>query len=454
MDALLLAQINGLDLSTKGMGFEQSESAIGSERRDWDSSQDAFVLTGSTANAAYEVGIMKRLLTGTWGKANYPPINPYCFSGTSVGALNAAAMVANADLEFEEALSRLESLWLERIAVPSATSSTGVFRVRGDFTQYFDANLVKNPFKPFLDMGSDFIYFTRETLQRLAYASSTRGTFADRAAQVSEFTQWIDYSPLQRLVREHIDTKKIAAASNRKKLRVTAINWRDGVPRIFDNKDLGSTDGHESILAAMCLPGVFPPGMVDGLPYVDSSVLFDTPLKPAILTRNRESKIPVVLHVVYADSSFRDIPLPPLSNTFATVYRLYQLALSRAVNTDIERARAVNERIRIKDLFESVLAAEAGSAKNEVQDIIRAKMGEDPAHFWDQLYSDLRDRVSLTIHRYTPKEHIFGFELVQFERRTIQNLIQHGYEAARDHDCYESRCIMAQDTPPLYSPWH
>jgi predicted acylesterase/phospholipase RssA len=436
------------------MTFQQSDSAIGGERRDWDSSQDAFVLTGSTANAAYEVGIMKRLLTGTWGKANYPLINPYCFAGTSVGALNAAVMVANADLEFEEALGRLESIWLDRIAVPSATSSTGVFRIRGDFTQYFNSDLAKNPFRPLLDIGSDFLYFTRETLQRLAYASSTRGTFADRAAQVSEFTQRIDYSPLKQLVREHIDTKKIAATSNPKKLHITAINWRDGSPRIFNNKDLGSTDGHESIIAAMCLPGVFPPETVDGLPYVDSSVLFETPLKPAIQARNCESKIPVVLHVVYADSSFRDIPLPSLSNTFATVYRLYQLALSRAVNADIQRAHTVNERIRVKNLFESVVAAAEDPVKSR-EDIIRTKLGEDAVPFWEQLHRDLYDRVSLTIHRHTPKEHIFGFELVQFERSTIQNLIQHGYEAARDHDCEESRCIIPQEnTPPLYSSWH
>ena len=253
MDALLLAQINGLDLSTKGMGFEQSDSAIGSERRDWDSSQDAFVLTGSTANAAYEVGIMKRLLTGTWGKANYPPINPYCFAGTSVGALNAAIMVANADLEFEEALGRLEGIWLDRIAVPTATSSTGVFRIRADFTQYLNSDLAKNPFKPLLDMGSDFLYFTRETLQRLAYASSTRGTFADRAAQLSEFTQWIDYSPLKQLVREHIDTMKTHAYFHRK----LSLLWRIRSRMVTSGSDTITADSlfgrKKRPLCAICL---------------------------------------------------------------------------------------------------------------------------------------------------------------------------------------------------------
>jgi predicted acylesterase/phospholipase RssA len=276
----------------------------------------------------------------------------------------------------------------------------------------------------------------------MAYASASKGTFADRAVLMSEFTQWFDYTPLRQLVKESIDTKAIAAASNPKKLRITAVNWLDGVPRTFENRDLGSSDGQESIIAAMCLPGLFPPETVDGLPYVDSSALLETPLKPAITARNRESKLPVVLHVVYADSGFGDIPLPTLSNTFATVYRLYQLALSRSVNTDIRRAHAVNERIRVKNLFESVAAA---GGPGEVRDVIREKLGEDAVPVYDQLHHDLCDRGSLTIHRYTPKEHVLGFELVQFEKDVIRKLIQHGYEAARDHDCDESHCVFPKE---------
>jgi predicted acylesterase/phospholipase RssA len=412
---------------------------------DLNSTQDAFVLTGSTANAAYEVGIMKRLLSGKWGNYNNPPIDPYCFCGSSVGALNAAAMVSNADLGFEEALDRLERIWLERIAVPSANSSTGVFRLRGDFTQYFNSQLATNPLKPLLDIGSDLIHLTRETLQRLTYASSTSGTFADRAVQISEFTEWMDFTPLRQLIRECIDIKKIGEAK-RYKLRITALDWQDGVQKTFWNHDIGSTDGHESIIAAMSLPGLFPPEIVNGLPYVDSSVLIAAPLKPAIEARNKESRVPVVFHVVYANSDFRAIPVPPLSNTFATVYRLYQLALSKAVNTDVGRAHAINERIRVRNLFETVVGA--GEVSEQPEDLIRRKLGEDAVPLWRELHRDLDNRVNLTIHRYSPKEHIYGFELVQFERKTIERLIQHGYEAARDHDCQASQCIIPEENRP------
>jgi predicted acylesterase/phospholipase RssA len=412
-----------------------------SDVRDLNSAQDAFVLTGSTANAAYEVGVMKRLLSGKWGKNNNPPIDPYCFSGTSVGALNAAAMVSNSDLGFEEAVNRLESIWLDHIAVAAARSSTGVFRLRGDFTQYFDFQLASNPFRPFMEMGSDVLHFTRETVQRLAYASATNGTFADRAVQLSEFSTWMDFTPLQQLVKEFIDTKKIGVSS--RKLLITAVNWQTGIPRTFENHDISSTDGHESIISAMCLPGLFPPQVVDGLPYVDSSVLFDTPLRPAINARLKDSEIPVVLHVVYADSSFRDIPVPPLSNTFATVYRLYQLALSKAVNSDIALAHTINERIRVKNLFEAVASATEPSTDKE--DVIREKLGVDAVQVWQELKGKLANQVRLTVHRYAPKQHIYGFELVQFERKTVEQLIEYGYDAARDHDCIESRCIIPEE---------
>ena len=44
--------------------------------------QEAIVLSGAAANAAYEVGVLKVLLD--------KGVDPYCYSGTSVGALNAA----------------------------------------------------------------------------------------------------------------------------------------------------------------------------------------------------------------------------------------------------------------------------------------------------------------------------------------------------------------------------
>ena len=94
--------------------------------------QDAVVLTGTGANAAFEVGVLQGLRLGTWGEAGNPPIEPFCYSGTSSGALNAAAMVSTAHLAAKEALDRLEDIWLRRIAITATlgppTDSRGTWR--------------------------------------------------------------------------------------------------------------------------------------------------------------------------------------------------------------------------------------------------------------------------------------------------------------------------------------
>jgi predicted acylesterase/phospholipase RssA len=322
-----------------------------------------------------------------------------------------------------------------------------VFRLRGDITQYFDMHGITNPFGPLLNAGADLMHMMRETLQRVSYAASTSGTLADRAVQISEFTQWLDYSPIQRLLENSIDTRKIAVSD--RKLRITAVNWLTGIPKVFTNQEIGSPDGRQAILAAMALPGIFPAMAVDGIPYVDSSVLIQTPLKPAIDARSINTEASVVLHVIYADASFREIPVPPLSNTFSTVYRLYQLALSGAINTDMARARLVNERIRIRDLFETV--ATQGEPGKQREQLLQEKFGEDVTPLLEQLHDDLRNKVRITVHKYAPREHLYGFELLQFERKSVEKIIQHGDDAARDHDCQASGCIIPEENqPPLF----
>jgi len=45
--------------------------------------------------------------------------------------------------------------------------------------------------------------------------------------------------------------------------------------------------------------------------------------------------------------------MPRVQNMFATIYRLYMIALSRAVGTELARIDAMNERIRMRLLFEA-----------------------------------------------------------------------------------------------------
>jgi predicted acylesterase/phospholipase RssA len=398
------------------------------------------VLTGSGINAAYEVGVMKALLRDAWGIPSNPPVEPYCYSGTSVGALNAAVMVAMANRSPAEALDYLESLWIDRIGVETASSSTGIFRIRAEPTQYFStATYARNVLKPFAEMGGDMLYFAFQTMQRIAYATASANTLPDGAVLATELNAWLDLSPLRELVRDSIDPTAIASSPTA--LRLTALEWERGTPRIFGNQDFALTDGHDVLLAALSMPVMMQPQNVDGVPYVDASVLSDMPLRPAIKAAP-DSGTHLTLHTVYVDAQRTPIPVPVISNTFATVYRLYLLALSRAVNTDIQRTEMVNTRIRMLDLLTKFAKLQGRT----LDDVIGGLALEAP-ELWKGLLADTETKVPITVHRFHPSKNVRGFELIQFQRQRIRQLIRDGYEDASRHDCRACNCMLYEISP-------
>jgi predicted acylesterase/phospholipase RssA len=386
---------------------------------------DAFVLAGNGANAAYEVGVMKALLRGSWGKNANPPVNPYCFSGTSLGGFNAAVMVSLAEQSLQDGVGCLERIWLDKIAVSSAKSSTGFFRVRAEPTQYFNFESVLNPLKPSVELMTDMLHFGEQAFRRFGWAVAASNTVPDGAVRFSELNEWIDIGPVTNLIRTSIDLSKIARSS--KMLRVTAVNWTNGSPKIFENSDFSREDGHQIVLAALAVPGVVAAQAVEGIPYVDGSVFIDSPLRPAISARPKGRDGGLVLHAIYLDANKTQIPQPALSNTFSTIYRVYLLAASRALGAALDGAQITNARIRTKETFDTIRKEQNLSAEAKI--------------LLEELTEELDNRVPLTVHRFTPTKHIHGFELQQFEKESIRQLIQHGYEDALEHDCAKSKCI-------------
>jgi predicted acylesterase/phospholipase RssA len=383
--------------------------------------QDAFVLTGNGANAAFEVGVMKALMQGSWGRGRArPPIDPYCYVGTSLGAFNAAVMVSSAERGAAASLAFLEQLWCDRIAVERANSATGLFRMRGEFSQYARMALA-NPLQPLQTMTQDAAHVAQQYTRRFSDFLATADSFADRLVRLLDLSALVDLSPLASLVRESVNLDRIRTSA--RKLRVTATNWERGEPETFCNADFARR-GHDIIVAALAVPGVVPPCLLDGTRYVDGALFVGTPIKPAIMACDPASHAPVVLHVVYLDTNLT--PLPVEANTLSTVYRLYLMALSRAVNDDLDRVKHANTSIRTRDLLEAEIVHKTPDVTRMLRDLTEVLQGE----------------VELTVHRYRPTRGVHGFALKQFERESVQELIEHGYEAAHDHDCAACDCIV------------
>jgi predicted acylesterase/phospholipase RssA len=367
---------------------------------------------------------------------HHRPIRPEIYTGTSVGALNAAMVVAGADDSDVAAVENLERLWFTHV-VESMRGVNGIFRLRANPFDYFrPAFYLPNPLTPLIDLGRDTIYFSQELTRRMTVFLTAIRTFPslEDIIELFDISLLIDFSPLKQLVREVIDPEKIWRS--RKKLRITAANWKEGKPKLFTNADLGGKESHQAVVAALMIPGINTPELVDVEQFVDGAVLTDRPLKPAIDARDKTSDRGLVLHVVYLDPEHAQTPLPEIRSTFAMIYHLYVLAFSRSVNADIERARNINRSLQALELLQEEdpepLASSAMGGR-----------GSEPLKLWKRLNKDTADSVELEIHRYRSPEHLGGIRgLFQVDQTRVHDLVDRGYKDAQNHDCKQSHCVL------------
>lgn len=400
--------------------------------------EHAILFSGGGANAAYEVGVVKALIREQTAGGGGKPIVPEIYTGTSVGALNAAVMVSEADSSTNSAVEKLERIWLDRIASSSTTSGNGLFRFRFNPFYYLDPrSWLPNPFEPIANMARDSLRLLSTSVQRTAQIFSGGESFEERALRLVDLSGGVDMAPLEALIRSEVDVSKIALS--KKKLRVIAANWDRGETDPFDNERIDGEHGYQAILAAAAIPGVVPSQIVDNAPYVDGAVLSDTPLLPAIKAHNPDCGRDLVLHVIYQDQDGAQRRAPSVPNTFSTVYRLYVLAFARSVAADIRSAKRINERLKTirlnRDYLNELKEAEPEDhdqqTRHELEDLLK------------DMSQDVSEKVEVTIHCYRPSDSSSGFlGLLDFDKGRISSLIERGYQDARKHKCKDSGCIV------------
>ena len=87
------------------------------------------VLSGGGATGAYEVGVLKALLTGHSSVTGGRPLELGSIAATSIGSFNASVLLSNYDgRAWDGALAALESTWVDKIAAVRAISPNGVYR--------------------------------------------------------------------------------------------------------------------------------------------------------------------------------------------------------------------------------------------------------------------------------------------------------------------------------------
>ncbi len=172
----------------------------------------ALILAGGGARGSFQAGVWKYLVQIGW--------KPDIICGTSIGAVNAAAIGAGMDIK------TLIHLWTT---------------------------------------------YNRRRMYRLNLLQFTAYFFSRRAVK-----PLLDTRPLKKILQENVDFK--ALKKSKTQIIITAVNMLTGHPEFFTQKEIQL----EHILASSAMPLLFPWQEINGTPYWDGGVMVNTPIAPAL----------------------------------------------------------------------------------------------------------------------------------------------------------------------------
>jgi NTE family protein len=393
-----------------------------------DDNKHALILSGGGAYGAFEIGVLKFLLTDRQGRRpSLRKVVPAIYTGTSVGAINAAVMVSQSGLgaSAEEAVEYLEDVWLNLIADDDRTCGNGAYRIRLDPFRYINPQCLTDPARSLRELVEDSASLAEGFMERTANFFTSPGPIQTRALEFIDLSAWVSSEPLERLVREIISLEAIRRSPL--ELRIVAANWETGEVSVFKNEDLTDELGHQIILASAAMPGFFPPQSVGGYPYVDGGVVMNTPLRPAIQAGGN------ILHIVYLDPGLDRIPLKVLQNTYNTFDRTILIHNAVVINEDFMTASWINEGL---DAIER-------AARDE-------PLSDADARNFIRVAAQIEKRIKqgapykkLNLHRYHPNEDPGGggVGVLNFNRERMLRLIELGFNETARHDCRNAECL-------------
>src|SRR5579883_1482992 len=219
----------------------------------------AMILSGGSAYAAYEVGVMKALFRGDSPATNYIPLAPEVYVGTSAGSINAAVITSRSGNDPSSAVSFLEGIWIEKLGGGDpAECRQGAIRVRGDVLRFLDPRCFNSdPLMPFYRLTEDAVAFLQFGLSRAVEIASNRGApLGRRVLEAIDVSSLISIEVFTRVIYESIDLKQIRATDTA--LLVATTNWRTGELRVFSNADMTDEIGHDVVQASTRFPGLTP----------------------------------------------------------------------------------------------------------------------------------------------------------------------------------------------------
>lgn len=292
----------------------------------------ALVLSGGGARGAYEAGVLAHLF-----EAVYPRLGPGfefdLVSGTSVGAVHAAYVVASAGLASAARARQLADTWAEMKLDEVLQLSLG--------------DLVGVPLRA---LG------VRRMKQRLRAGSAVLGGLVDIAPLERIVSQRIPWRFLRANLADARPGALCVSCTEVRSGRVTVFMdgpLADPAPWAFDpNAQAIATEiGAEHVRASAAIPFLFPAVRIGTRYYVDGGLRMNTPLSPAL--RLAADRV-LVIALRHPRSSDEDAPAYPeevitqpafmlgkLLDTLLMDQLEYELQRIGLVNALIERGQEV-----------------------------------------------------------------------------------------------------------------
>jgi NTE family protein len=242
----------------------------------------ALVLSGGGGRGAYHVGVIEALVERGWMQDG---VGPDIIAGTSIGAINAAALASGLTV------AQLKARWLDmhtedvhRLSgdLPAVSRSLVRFLMRSVLTSeaHGGASVVLPPEERSMS--------AQGLLERIGQVFRTR-----------PFRSLLDTAPWRHTLSRWMDFDRINAP-DAPALLLTATDLQTGDLRVFCNRPLRDHPADritlDHLMASSSIPTVYPWTEIDGRKYWDGAVLANTPLGPVIdLAAGDDVEIVVVM---------------------------------------------------------------------------------------------------------------------------------------------------------------
>ncbi|MEN9938055.1 MAG: hypothetical protein RLZZ387_4634 [Chloroflexota bacterium] len=358
----------------------------------------ALVLSGGGGRGAYHIGVVQALVDRGWMRDG---VGPDIIAGTSIGAINAAAIASG--LHAAELKARWMAMHTEDVHrlsedLPTASRPLMRFLLRGVLTS--DAH------------GGDADPLPPEERQMSAESFLNR---LGRVFRARPFRSLLDTRPWRRTLSGWMDFARINGPEA-PALLLAATDLQSGDLRVFCNREVrgrpADTIGLDELMASSSIPMIYPWTEIAGRKYWDGAVLANTPLGPVIDLAGDEDVDIVVVMMTPWDANPEDMraQLQDMPQDLAQGLSLtLDWALLASYRTALKMLRAYNRLAEAAQMLERAAQASGDTSLRMAGRVPRA----------------ISEPTVVAPQQLMPLEWI-----IDYEEQNHQALFQMGYDDA------------------------